>query len=264
MFEREYYDGDPIDNTYAATRMRNEPVVETTQVKGTSETHPALSPNDEWADFEIMPYKIATTIVSQPEGSYVRDAYLRGLAIEDDGVPNPYKFGLIGSSDTHVSGGSFDEENYWSKVGILDETAELRGSVPGSGVNATLGDASQSSDGSIRTSDGSGRTYRDTYYYTWGASGLAGVWAEENTREAIFQALRRKETFATSGPRIRVRFFAVPGLTESDLDDQLLPMVVIQEPLITQGRPERLFGLVAQGRTVSSQTDCREENPGSA
>ena len=79
--------------------MRNEPLVEATQVKGTSDTHPALSPNDEWANFEIMPYKVATTIISEPAGSYVRNAYPRGLKIADGGVKNPYKFGLIGSSD---------------------------------------------------------------------------------------------------------------------------------------------------------------------
>jgi hypothetical protein len=219
MFEREYYEGGAIDDAYAETRMRNEPVVEVTQVKGTSDTHPALSRNDEWADFEIMPYQVATVILSKPEGSYVRDAYLRGLAMEDAGVANPYKFGLIGSSDTHVGAGSFEEDNYWSKTGLLDATPELRGSVPGTGVNPTIGGAVPPSDPVLRTSDGSGRTYRDTANFTWGASGLAGVWAEENTRESIFQALRRKETFATSGPRIRVRFFGGAKLANLDLDD---------------------------------------------
>ncbi len=218
MFELEYYNGGAIDDAYAETRMRNEPVVEVTQVKGTSETHPALSPNDEWANFEIMPYKVATTILSDPPGSYVRDALLRGLLIEEGGVQNPYKFGLIGASDTHVSAGSFQEDNYWSKVGILDAEPALRGSVPGEGVNVSIGDPSQASDAEMRTSDGSGRSYRDTYYYTWGASGLAGVWAEENTREAIYQAFLRKETFATSGPRIRVRFFAGPSFDDADLE----------------------------------------------
>ena len=219
MFEYEYYEGGAIDDAYATTRMRNEPIVEMTQVKGTSDTHPALSPNDEWADFEIMPYKVATNILSEPAGSYVRDAYRRGLEMEESGTVNPYKFGLIGSSDTHVAAGSFEEDNYWSKVGILDAEPMLRGSVPGTGANQSTGtDASQESDASRRTQDGSGRTYRDTYYYTWGASGLAGVWAEENTREAIFDAMKRKETFATSGTRIRVRFFAGP-FSQDDLDD---------------------------------------------
>ncbi len=211
MFEMATYEGGALDDAYAQQRMRNEPIVEVTQVKGTSETHPALSPNDEWANFEIMPYKVATTILSQPEGSYVRDAYRRGLALEEQGLENPYKFGLIGSSDTHVAAGSFSEENYWSKVGILDAEPMLRGSVPGSGRNQSWADAPPAaSDAPTRTEDGSGRTFRDTYYYTWGASGLAGVWAQQNTREAIFDAMRRKETFATSGSRIKVRFFAGP------------------------------------------------------
>lgn len=217
MFEEQYYNGGAIDGAYAETRMRNEPLAEITQVKGTSETHPTLSPNDEWAGFEIMPYKIATTIPSQPHGSYIREAYRRGLQYAEDGVGNPFKFGLIGSSDTHVAAGSFNEDNYWSKVGLLDATPEMRGSIPGSGVNAT--DGAGASDASVRTSDGSGRTYRDTYYQTWGASGLAGVWAEENTRESLFDAMRRKETFATSGPRIRVRLFAGAALAGADMDD---------------------------------------------
>ncbi len=220
MFEMTYYDRQTaIDNNYAETRARNEPIVEMTQVKGTSDTHPALSPNDEWAEFEIMPYKIATTIVSEPAGSYVRHAYLRGLSLADKGMKNPYKFGMIGASDTHVAAGSFNEDNYWSKVGLLDATPELRGSVPGGGTNITGGDASANSPSEERTQDGSGRTYRDTYYHTWGASGLAGVWAEENTRAALFDAMRRKETFATSGPRMRVRFFGGAALAEADLDD---------------------------------------------
>ncbi len=223
MFERTTFDGDEIDDAYADLRMRNEPLVEMTQVKGTSETHPALSPTDEWANFEIMPYKIATNIVSEIPGSYVRDAYRRGLEFAADGTENPYKFGMIGASDTHVAAGSFEEDNYWSKVGTLDAEASLRGSVPGGGANqstgVSLGDADRESDASMRTSDGSGRTYRDTYYHTWGASGLAGIWAEENTREALFDAMRRKETFATSGPRIRVRFFGGTGFTPADLED---------------------------------------------
>ena len=217
MFETDYFNGSAIDTPYAKMRMRNEPIVESTQVKGTSDTHPALSPNDEWAEFEIMPYKIATRIVSEIEGSYVRHAYLRGLKIADGGVENPYKFGLIGSSDTHVSAGSFNEANHWSKTGLLDATPARRGSVPVAApdsVNVSLDAVSEK-----RTQDGSGRIYRDGPTYNWGASGLAGVWAEENTREALFDAMRRKETFATSGPRIRVRFFGGAALADADFDD---------------------------------------------
>ncbi len=217
MFEMEYFDGGAIDDAYANQRMRNEPIVEMTQVKGTSDTHPALSPNDEWAEFEIMPYKIATTILSQPAGSYVRDAYKRGLEIADGGVRNPYEFGLIGSSDTHVAGGSFEEDNYWSKVGLLDASPQRRNAVPSPDAEPL---ATADSDSALRMQDGSGRTYRDSYYHTWGASGLAGVWAEENTREALFDAMRRKETFATSGPRMRVRFFGGAALADAELGDE--------------------------------------------
>jgi hypothetical protein len=92
--------------------------------------------------------------------------------------------------------------------------------VPGTGVSATVSSATQPpSDPKLRTEDGSGRTYRDTANFTWSASGLAGIWAEENTRESLFRALRRKETFATTGPRIKVRFFGGPRLASLDLDD---------------------------------------------
>lgn len=221
MFQRADYAGNPMDRAYVDLRRRNEPLVEITQVKGTSETHPALSPNDEWAGFAIMPYKIATTVIGAVQGSYVREAYGTGLELAETGVGNPYQFGLIGSSDTHVAAGSFDESNYWSKVGLVDATAEQRGSVPSDDRAPVISVAAgeRESAASRRTQDGSGRTYRDTYFHTWGASGLAGVWAEENTREALFDAMRRKETFATSGPRIRVRLFAGRELATLSMDD---------------------------------------------
>ncbi len=208
MFALAQTDGSAMDAAYAEQRMRNEPIVEVTQVKGTSETHPMLSPNDEWADFELMEVKVATVDPSQPEGSYVRDAYLNGLQMaHNDGI-NPYRFGLIGSSDTHVGAGSFDEDNYWSKVGIVDGTAEQRGSVPLAEPDADGNPQYVGADtGSIAT------------YDSWGASGLAAVWAEANTRAAIFDAFRRKETFATSGPRMRVRFFAGYGLNDASRGD---------------------------------------------
>ncbi len=201
MFELATVAGAPMDAAYAEQRMRNEPLVEVTQVKGTSDTIPALSPNDEWANFEIMPLRIASTLPSRPKGSYVREAYLNGLIMEATRGINPYRFGLIGSSDTHVAAGPFDEADYWSKVGMVDATPQLRGLVPLDKPNA---------DGSI---------YSDGYFQYWSASGLAGVWAEENTRAAIFDALRRKETFGTSGPRIKVRFFA-GNLTDALLGDE--------------------------------------------
>ena len=187
--------GDPIDRAYAEQRMRNEPLVEITQVKGTSDTHPLLSPNDEWADFGIMERTIGSDFPSQPQGSYVRDAYLNGLALEEEEGFNPFRFGLIGSSDTHNAAGSFQEDNYWSKTGLLDIRPEQRGSVP-------------------REDTGE---YDDPTRQYWGASGLAAVWAESNTREDIFRAFQRKETFATTGPRMRVRFFAGYDFDEATL-----------------------------------------------
>lgn len=190
MFEKTYFRSDkPIDAAYAEQRMRNEPIVENSQVKGTSDTHPLLSPNDEWADFEIMPIRVASTLPSQPQGSYVRDAYLNGLLMEQESGFNPYKFGVIAASDTHNAAGSFEEDNYFSKTGFTDTPAYRRGSVP------------------LPDSDPENPEYADGASQYWGASGLAGVWAESNTRDAIFDGFRRKETFSTSGPHIRVRFF---------------------------------------------------------
>jgi hypothetical protein len=204
MFTMVDWAGNAIDDAYADRRLRNEPLVEITQVKGTSDTHPSLSTEDEWADFEIMPYRVATSIESAPPGSYVRDAYLRGLKMAEEGVANPYRFGLIGSSDTHTGAISVDESNFFAKIGLLDSTPVLRGSVP---IPEEELDGFVSSRDLIYVDD-QGRSYATGGVETWGASGLAGVWAEANTRDAIYAAFRRKETFATSGPRMRVRLFA--------------------------------------------------------
>ena len=215
MFKLVDWAGDPMDDAYAEQRMRNEPIIELTQVKGTSETHPSLSDNDEWAEFEIMPYKVGAMEYSEPDGSYARQALRRGLAFEDAGTTNPYKFGFVAASDTHTGAISDDESDFFSKIGILDSTPELRGSVPlpvwQSALYGLL--APQ------LLMEVEGESYSQTPVTTFGASGVAGVWAEENTREAIYEAFRRKETFATSGPRIRVRLFAGPGLDTLSLSD---------------------------------------------
>ncbi|MXY05025.1 MAG: DUF3604 domain-containing protein [Gammaproteobacteria bacterium] len=217
MFEKTNQAGEPIDAAYAEQRMRNEPLVEITQVKGTSDTHPLLSPNDEWADFEIMPIRVASPLESQPQGSYVREAWLNGLAMEDAEGVNPYRFGVIGSSDTHNAAGSFEEDNYWSKTGLLDATPEMRGSVPLD--EGEVGSSSIFGGGSTDEEPvGDGPRYSDGPAQYWGASGLAAVWAESNTREAIYDAFRRKETFATSGPHIPVRFFAGYGIDAALLE----------------------------------------------
>jgi hypothetical protein len=189
--------GQPLDRAYADLRMRNEPLVEISQIKGTSETHPSLSTNDEWANFEIMEKYIGSDRdVTRFAGSYVRRALTDGILLRQTKGYNPFKFGFISSSDTHnAAPGSVEEPNYFSKTARRDGMPELRGSVPPKGA----------------------KTWDEAYapgaparpiFQAWGASGLAGVWAEENSRTAIYAAMRRKETFATSGPRMKVRFFA--------------------------------------------------------
>ena len=207
MFQLVDWAGNPMDDDYASKRMRNEPLVEITQVKGTSDTHPLLSPGDKWADFGIMNNRVASPFYSSPTGSYVRNAYLRGLSLDSEYKINPYKFGLVGASDTHTGAISDKESDFHSKIGILDGTPELRGAAPltksfkeqieGSGANVIINGYKEIG----------GQEYIDTGYTEWGASGLAAVWAEDNTRESIYNAFRRKETFATTGSRIKVRFF---------------------------------------------------------
>jgi len=195
-FRLAYYDGRPLDQAYAEQRMRNEPLVEITQIKGTSETHPRLSPNDEWAGFEILnTRKGKTNFYSSPPGSYVREALMNGMALEREDRGNPFKLGFIGSSDNHNSSGSYEEDNYFGTTPVTG-APETRASIPLNGLY-----------GGMRTAQ-------------FAASGLAGVWAEENTREAIFNALRRKETFGTSGNRIKLRFFGGFDLTSIDLSTE--------------------------------------------
>ncbi len=223
MFKLEDWAGDPLDDAYAEQRMRNEPVVEITQVKGTSETHPLLSTRDEFAGFEIMPYRVATNALSVVNGSYAREALLNGLAIEQAGGENPYKFGFIGSSDTHSGAAAIEEDNYVSKLGLLSSEAVQRGSVPYTGLDAqtfywgsrVLAVTNPSPRGGAGYSKINGEVYINGATPTFGASGLAAAWAEENTRDSLYAAFRRKEVFATSGPRIQIRFFAGANLDES-------------------------------------------------
>jgi hypothetical protein len=176
--------------------MRNEPVYEVTQIKGTSETHPELSPNDEFASFELWDYTLSADARAPQHrlGGYVREAFVRGLALEAAGKGNPFKYGLIGDSDTHNSASSPEEDNYTGKFGFENDPRHRLEGPPG------FGEANR-------------RQVRE-----FGSGGLAGVWAEANTREAIFAAVERKETFATTGPRLKVRFFAGYGFAPEALD----------------------------------------------
>ena len=225
MFEMESFLGNAIDQDYADKRMRNEPLVEITQVKGTSDTHPLLSPDDDWADFEIMDVRVGSRppTYSKPSGGYVREAYLNGLTLEFTQQGNPYKFGLIGSSDTHTAAGAYDESNYWSKVGLLDGDAENRGSVPLAEENRERLEeymaAFNQPQSTLALDQGD---YANTGFTQWGASGLAVAWAEENTRDSIFKAFKRKETFATTGTRLAVRFFGGYDLSLIDLNSDTM------------------------------------------
>ena len=221
MFKPAYFDDAPLDAAYADLRMRNEPLVEVTQVKATSETHPLLSPTDEWADFEISTFRIATRQISNLSGSYAREALIRGIAFEAEQGFNPFRFGLVGASDTHNGSYAGDESDYYGKAGVVDGTPEVRGAIPldpvaGEGpldvrpcpdaVPTAISGESAEPVAKLWCGEDADR-FPDTYLSLWSASGLTGAWAEENTRESIHDAFRRKETFATSGPRIRVRFF---------------------------------------------------------
>ena len=175
--------GRPIDAAWAQQRMRNEPLIELKQLKGTSETHPTLSPNDEFSNFELLTVKLGGGGgKSKVQGSYAREAYQNGLAMQENRGYNPYKFGLIAAGDSHNTVVGYTNDNYSGGHGLLDSTPEKR-----------LADK-KIAGGTMYPGD-------------LGPSGLAGVWAEENTREAIFASMQRKETFATSGTRLKVRMF---------------------------------------------------------
>ena len=189
------YGGSKLNAEYAATRMRNEPVYEISQIKGTSETHPSLFPNDEFGNFELWDYTLAST-ATPPEhkkGGYVREALIRGLKLDKEGNGNPFKYGFIGDSDTHNSAATIEEDNYTGKFGFENDPKHRLEGPPG-------------------VSPGGAKQVRE-----FSSGGVAAVWAKANTREEIFEAIRRKETFATSGPRLKVRFFAGFNLSDVQL-----------------------------------------------
>ena len=191
MFNVERLNGQPIDKAYAETRMRWEPLAEVTQIKGDGEAHPALSPTDEWADYgtwdkgDIAGFKPKQDWMLQYE--YARTALQVGLQQEQKLGANPFKFGMIGSTDSHTAMASTREDNFWGKMPSAEPSADRWEHYV---IKAMSGDESLS-----------------TFEYESLASGLMAVWAPENTREALFDAMQKKEVYATTGSRIVVRLF---------------------------------------------------------
>ena len=182
MFDTVDSDGKPLTAAYAERRRRNEPVVEITQLKGQSETNPVLSPNDEFADFEVVSERVGSGIkVTKYHGGYVRDAYRTGLTMQESQGFDPYKFGVVGASDSHAALTPTRADRYNGAHGVTDAMPQMRLSCAFcKGANDTR---------------------------RFGAMGLTAVWARQNTREDIWDGIARKETYATSGPRMKVRFF---------------------------------------------------------
>jgi hypothetical protein len=186
-------DRTPLDRDYAERRMRWEPIYEVTQIKGDGETHPLLSPNDEFADYGTWDRGSfgAAKDPGMIDREYARQALKQGLAYEAQLGANPFKFGMIGSTDSHTGLATTQEDNFFGKASPTEPGAPGRHDEKITGV--------------IQAPDGRDFTIR---HYQGLASGLAGVWAIENTREALFDAMRRKEVYATTGTRLLVRIFA--------------------------------------------------------
>jgi hypothetical protein len=192
----ESFTGKPIDREYAETRQKWERLYEATQIKGDGETHPFLSPNDEFANFERWDKgNLDLSEVKKPEMlqfEYARSALKLGLKLESELGINPYKFGLVGSTDAHTGLSAVDSDNYFGKTSSMEPSAERSSKVFVKGQQGTI------------------------YEWETVASGYAAVWATENTREALFDAMERRETYATTGPRMLVRLFGGFDFEASD------------------------------------------------
>jgi len=206
-FDWNMTDGRPIDEAYAQAQARNEPLMEIAQTKGSSDTTPELSPNDEFANFEIMDRIYKGETAPKQHGSYMREGFGRGLVIQSTVGANPFKMGVVGGSDIHNGLTVSDENGFASGVSGLDPKTML---PRGAAARTALGIGEQ--EPALRPT---GQRENDRLQFSGAA--ITGVWAEENTREAIFAALKRKETFATSGTRIRLRMFGGFGFTPAML-----------------------------------------------
>jgi hypothetical protein len=203
MFTVETFDGKSLTPEIAALRARLEPLVETTQIKGDSEAHPYLSPNDEFADYETWDRSNLNGTENKEKSmlrwEYSREALKTGLMLEKKLGVNPYKFGMVGSTDAHTALAAVEEENFFGKhSGVEPEPNRWKHVV-------------------IKAPD------PELTVMGWqqAASGYAAVWAEENTRDSIFDAMKRKEAYATTGSRILVRFFGGWDFDDNDAQSRL-------------------------------------------
>lgn len=200
MFDDRRVNGEPLTRAYALARTRFEPLHEMTQMKGDSETHPRLSPEDEFADYETWGTANLTGTAAQTDdmlpGNYARSAVKRGMELQLEIGLNPFKQGFIGSTDSHTSLATAGENNFFGKHSAVEPGPE-------------------------RWEHVMIESQTDPSLTTWAsdmtASGLAAVWATENTRAALFEAMERRETYATTGPRMLVRVFAGWDFTPEDM-----------------------------------------------
>jgi hypothetical protein len=203
MFTVSTFDGKPLTRELALLRARFEPLIEATQIKGDSESHPFLSPNDEFAAYEKWDRSnLNGTEVKKPEMlqyEYAREALKNGLLLDRRLGANPFKFGMIGSTDAHTSLAAVEEENFFGKHSGVEPGPHRWEHVVIEAPDPKF----------------------TVYGWQQAAAGYAGVWATENTREAIFDAMKRKETYATTGPRMVVRFFGGWDFTADDAQSRL-------------------------------------------
>jgi hypothetical protein len=202
-----FADGAPYDAAYARARSKWERLYEATQIKGDGEAHPLLSPEDEFADFETWDYgNLDASVKKTPQmlpGEYVRSGLRRGLVLQKQLGINPFKFGLVGASDTHTGLTTPDNDNFFGKFASYEPNPERATHV-----------SKKYADGSVAL---------NAWQYI--TAGLTAVWAERNTRDAIFDAMERREAYATTGPRIRLRFFGGWGFTGDDAQRRDLAQV---------------------------------------
>ena len=204
MFTVKSFDGSSLNKEMAALRAKMEPIVEVTQIKGDGEAHPFLSPDDEFADYETWDAaNLDGTEIKQDsmlQYEYAREALKTGLKLDKKLGVNPYRFGMIGSSDAHTSMAAVEEENFFGKhSGVEPEPDRWKHMVISSPLDPDLA----------------------IMGWQQAASGYAAVWATDNTREALFDAMRRKEVYATTGSRMTVRMFGGWQFTENDMKTRL-------------------------------------------